>query len=70
VTTSPPTCDIDRSPTLLLASLFAARRSGDELLARLLQRRLTALGISVTFAALPATEHTEQPDQDPAEGGR
>jgi hypothetical protein len=42
-------CDIDTSPTVLLASLFAARRSGDPVLVRFFQRRLTELGIRVMF---------------------
>jgi hypothetical protein len=70
VTTPTLCCDLDRSPTLLLASLFAARRSGDELLARLLQGRLTALGISVTFSVSPATELTELPGRESKEGSR
>lgn len=37
------------SPTVLLATLFAARRSGDSILEKLMQRRLVALGIQVEF---------------------
>lgn len=49
-TTEPvPLADIDRSPTILLASLFSARRSGDAVLARLYLRRLALLGIHIQF---------------------
>jgi hypothetical protein len=44
-----PKCDIDSSPTVLLASLFAARRAGDPVLVRLFLRRLAALGIHIAF---------------------
>lgn len=38
------------SPTLLLATLFAARRTGDRCLERLMLDRLSAMGIRVQFA--------------------
>jgi hypothetical protein len=41
---------IHDSPTVLLATLFAARRSGDVILERLMRRRLVALGIHIRFA--------------------
>jgi hypothetical protein len=56
-----PKCDIDSSPTVLLAGLFAARRAGDPILARLFLRRLAALGIHVAF--VPGA-----PDADPGTG--
>jgi hypothetical protein len=45
----PPPADLSRSPTILLASMFAARRAGDDVLARYYRRRLAAIGIHVTF---------------------
>lgn len=39
------------SPTFLLSVLFAARKSGDAVLERLVARRLAELGIRVQFAA-------------------
>lgn len=41
------------SPTVLLATLFAARRTGDGPLERLMLRRLSALGIQVQFTRVP-----------------
>ena len=38
------------SPTILLATMFSARRSGDRCLERLSLRRLRALGIHIQFA--------------------
>ncbi len=45
--------DIDRSPTSLLSSLFAAHRSGDAVLERFYLRRLRTLGIYITFGTVP-----------------
>jgi len=53
---APPHADIDRSPTILLSSLFAAHRSGDALLERFYLRRLHRLGITITFAAVPGAK--------------
>ncbi len=47
-----PSQPIHDSPTVLLATLFAARRSGDEVLARLMLRRLARIGIRVEFAGV------------------
>lgn len=51
--TAPPTADRPDpfdSPTLLLSTLFSARRSGDVVLERLAARRLAEIGIMVQFA--------------------
>jgi hypothetical protein len=45
----PRQTDIDRSPAYLLASLFAARRSGDYGLYLLCRDRLSDLGIHISF---------------------
>lgn len=59
----PPPADIDKSPTLLLAGLFAAHRSGDDVLKRVYQRRLTALGITVVIGppGVPPPDTTAPP---------
>lgn len=52
------------SPTYLLATLFAARRSGDVVLERLTARRLAEIGIRITFAAdLPAATDRKAADR-------
>jgi hypothetical protein len=56
----PPLADIDRSPTLLLSSLFAAHRSGDDLLERFYLRRLNLLGIYVAFGPAPLASLRER----------
>ncbi len=38
------------SPTYLLATMFAARKSGDVVLERLVSRRLADIGIRIVFA--------------------
>lgn len=45
--TGPPT--LTDSPLVLLATLVAARRSGDRSLERLTRRRLDAMGVRVSF---------------------
>ncbi len=42
-------CDLNQSVTLLLASLFAARRAGDHILTRIYQTRLVKLGVRIQF---------------------
>ena len=43
------------SPTFLLATMFAAHRSGDHVLERLVSRRLSEIGIRISFASdIPA----------------
>jgi hypothetical protein len=51
VTISPPTGPpaLADSPLVLLATLVAARRSGDQALERLARRRLDALGVRIQF---------------------
>ena len=43
--------ELHSSPSYLLASLFAARKSGDKVLERLNAGRLAELGIKVQFAS-------------------
>lgn len=50
------------SPTILIATLFAARRSGDRALATLVQRRLARLGIDIEFADRPNGKRKAVPD--------
>lgn len=67
MTTSPPTGPpaLADSPLVLLATLVAARRSGDRALERLARRRLDTLGVRIAFGhELPAPITTE------AKGGR
>lgn len=52
----PHQTDIDRSPVYLLASLFAARRSGDYVLYLLYRDRLRELGIHIKFIDAGETE--------------
>lgn len=49
------------SPLYLLATLFAARRSKDELLERLTRRRLASLGIDVMFGNELPPRHLAKP---------
>lgn len=53
----PPRSFREESPSVLLATLFSARKSGDETLAQLMTDRLVALGITITFTSRsPAVE--------------
>jgi len=39
------------SPTFLISTMFAAHRSGDHVLERLVNRRLAEVGIRISFAS-------------------
>ena len=54
-TSPPPTPELHDSPTVVIATLFAARRSGDRVLERLMRRRLLALGIQVRITPTVTT---------------
>ena len=58
-----PTAFAD-SPLYLLATLFAARRSKDELLERLTRRRLASLGIDVKFGNELPPQRLAKPEGD------
>ncbi len=58
--TGPPLPDITTSPAVLLAGVFAARRSGDAQLVGVFLHRLNALGIHVTFG--PGRGAPSQPE--------
>jgi hypothetical protein len=50
---------IATDPPILLAGLIAARRSGDQLLAKVMERELEQCGISVRFLANARREKRE-----------